>query len=208
MPRVDVLDHPLAGELLATLRDERTLPADFRDAAYRLGLLLVAEASRSLPTREETVRTPVGTAAVRRPAAPPVILPVLRAGLGLLDAATDLFPDAPVGFLGLERDEETHVAREYYRRIPVASGHVGLVLEPMLATGGSASAAVGSLRDAGADEVVLVSVVAAPPGIERLERDHPGVRIVTAAVDEGLDANAFIVPGLGDFGDRLFRTEG
>lgn len=202
-----MLSHPLAGELLAVLRRRGTRPADFRDAAYRLGLLLVVEATRSLPTREETVETPLGTATVQRPVAPPVILPVLRAGLGLLEAALDLFPDAPVGFLGVERDERTHVAGEYYRRVPEATGQVGLALEPMLATGGSASAAIGALVEAGASQVVLVSVVAAPEGIRRIAGDHPDARVVAAAVDDGLDDDAFIVPGLGDFGDRMFRTD-
>ncbi len=205
---VTVLDHPLAADLLRRLRDVDTPREAFRDAAGRLGLLLVIEATRGLQTLEEEVTTPVGRAHVRRLSRPLVALVVLRAGLGLLPALVELYPDAIVGFLGLEREEGTFEPTEYYRNVPAARGAPGLVLEPMVATGGSAAAAVVALREAGADPVTLVSVVAAPQGLDRLAADHPDVPVTTAAVDGRLDGRAFIVPGLGDFGDRLLGTIG
>ncbi|MDP8961152.1 MAG: uracil phosphoribosyltransferase [Actinomycetota bacterium] len=206
MSRVTVLDHPLAADLLRRLRDVDTPREVFRDTAGRLGLLLVIEATRGLQTLEEEVTTPVGRAHVRRLSRPLVALVVLRAGLGLLPSLVELYPDAIVGFLGLEREEGTFEPTEYYRNLPAARGAPGLVLEPMLATGGSAAAAVVALREAGADPVTLVSVVAAPQGLDRLAAEHPDVPVITAAVDGRLDGRAFIVPGLGDFGDRLLGT--
>lgn len=203
---VTVVDHPLAAELLARLRDIQTGHDEFRELARRLGVLLTAEATRDLPTREEAVDTPLGGARVRRLQRPPVAVAVLRAGLGLLPAVTDLYPSTPVGFVGLERDHDTLQPREYYRKIPDARGGHGLVLEPMLATGGSAAVAVAALREAGADPVTVVAVVAAPEGLRLLRDEHPRVRVVAAAVDGGLDSRGYIVPGLGDFGDRLFGT--
>lgn len=145
---------------------------------------------------------------MRRLSRPLVALAVLRAGLGLLPALVELYPDAVVGFLGLEREEETFEPVEYYRNVPFAGGAPGLVLEPMLATGGSAVAAVVALREGGADPVTLVSVVAAPQGLDHLAAEHPDVHVITAAVDGRLDDRAFIVPGLGDFGDRLLGPNG
>lgn len=206
---VTVVDHPLAADLLRQLRDVDSPRGVFRAAAGRLGLLLVIEATRGLQTTEEEVTTPVGQADVRRLSHPLVALAVLRAGLGLLPALVGLYPDAVVGFLGLEREEETFEPSEYYRNVPpLAGGTPGLVLEPMLATGGSAAAAIVALREGGADPVTLVSVVAAPQGLDRLAAEHPDVHVITAAVDRRLDDRAFIVPGLGDFGDRLFGLNG
>lgn len=204
--RLTVLDHPLASALLGRLRDIQTGHAEFRELARRLGLLLAVEATRDLPTVEEAVDTPVGRARVDRLSRAPVAVAVLRAGLGLLAAVTDLFPAAPVGFIGLERDHTTLEPREYYRKIPDARGAHGLVLEPMLATGGSATAAVSALIGAGAGAATVVSVVAAPEGLRRLAEEHPAARVVAAAVDAGLDERGYIVPGLGDFGDRLLGT--
>ena len=133
-------------------------------------------------------------------------IPVLRAGLGLLEAVTDLYPDAVVGYLGMERDEETHEPRDYYAKLPDLAGRKALVVDPMLATGGSGSAAVGYVKEAGADDITFVCVVAAPEGLARLQADHPDVPIVAAALDRELNANAYIMPGLGDFGDRLYGT--
>jgi uracil phosphoribosyltransferase len=203
---VTVVEHPLAADLVGRLRDAATAPPAFRAAADRLATLLVLEATRELTTAEVEVDTPVARAAARRLSQPVVALPVLRAGLGLLPAVTRLFPDATVGLLGLERHHETHQASEYYRNVPDARGAVGLVLEPMLATGGSASQAVAALRQAGAADIAVVAVVAAPEGLHRVAGDHPDARVVTAAVDPELNADAYIVPGLGDFGDRLYGT--
>ena len=157
-----VLDHPLAGDLLTRLRDRETDPAEYRALTRRLGLLLVTEATRDLATEPRKVDTPLepfeGTRVTKRV----VAIPVLRAGLGLLEAVTDLYPDAVVGYLGMERDEQTHLPRDYYAKLPDMSGRKALVVDPMLATGGSGSAAVGYVKDAGADDVTFVCVVAAP----------------------------------------------
>jgi uracil phosphoribosyltransferase len=201
-----VLDHPLAGDLLTRLRDRETGPAAYRELTRRLGLLLVIEATRDLATEPCKVDTPLepfeGTAIAKGL----VAIPVLRAGLGLLEAVTDLYPDAVVGYLGMERDEHTHEPRDYYAKLPPLTGRRALVVDPMLATGGSGSAAVTYVKGAGADDVSFVCVVAAPEGLARMQSDHPDVPIVTAALDRRLNANAYIVPGLGDFGDRLYGT--
>ena len=201
-----VLDHPLAGDLLTRLRDRETGPAEYRALTRRLGLLLVTEATRDLSTARRKVDTPLepfeGTQVAKRI----VVIPVLRAGLGLLEAVTDLYPDAVVGYLGMERDEETHEPRDYYSKLPDLGGRKALVVDPMLATGGSGTAAVGYVKDAGADDITFVCVVAAPEGLARLHADHPDVPVVAAALDRELNENAYILPGLGDFGDRLYGT--
>lgn len=202
-----VLEHPLGGALLTRLRDRSTGPAEYRALTRRLGLLLVAEATRDLETETETVRTPLEPFDGSRLVRGLVAIPVLRAGLGLLDAVVDLYPDAVVGYLGMERDEVTHEPRDYYAKLPPLAGRRALVVDPMLATGGSGSAAVRYVKEAGADDIVFLCIVAAPEGLERMRRDHPDVPIVAAALDRQLDDQAYILPGLGDFGDRLYGTE-
>ena len=206
MADLTVLEHPLAGAVLTRLRDRTTGPAEYRALARRLGLLLVAEATRDLEVRTSTVETPLeafeGTRLVRGI----VAIPVLRAGLGLLEAVVDLYPDAVVGYLGMERDEITHLPRDYYAKLPPMAGRRALVVDPMLATGGSGSAAVRYVREAGADDITFMCVVAAPEGLERMRSDHPDVPIVAAALDRELNDRAYILPGLGDFGDRLYGT--
>ena len=205
--RLEVLAHdPLVGTALAALRDARTTPADFRSHAQRLGALLAARATAGIPTEEGTVRTPLADAPTLTPAVPVVAVPVLRAGLGLLAGVHDALPGAQVGMIGLERDPATLEARRYYFKVPPLAGAWVLVLEPMLATGGSASDAVRALDTAGAAQVIVLSVVATEQGVARVLGDDPRTRIVTAAVDPGLDERGYIVPGLGDFGDRLFGT--
>ena len=201
-----VLHHPLAGDVLTRLRDRETGPAEYRALTRRLGLLLVAEATRDLATEPRQVDTPLEPFEGTRIAKRVVAIPVLRAGLGLLEAVTDLFPDAVVGYLGMERDEETHEPRDYYAKLPDLAKRKALVVDPMLATGGSGSAAVGYVKDAGADDITFVCVVAAPEGLARLQGDHPDVPIVAAALDRRLNEHAYILPGLGDFGDRLYGT--
>jgi len=203
---VRIIDHPLAGHLLAGLRDVATPPERFRHLARRLSTVLVLEATRDLPVREATVTTPLRDASARLLDRPVVAVPILRAGLGLLEAVTDLFPDVHVGYVGLERDEETLEPTSYYRKIPSFTDASVLLLDPMLATGGSATFATGLLKARGATDIRLVCVVAAPEGIARLAAAHPDVQVVTAALDDGLDDRGFILPGLGDFGDRLFGT--
>ncbi len=206
MERVTVAPHPLAAHLLADLRAVDTEPERYRGVARRLATVLALEATRDLPTVGETVQTPLKVASVRRVGRRVVAVPILRAGLGLLDAVTALLPDVGVGYVGLERDEETLLPTEYYFKTPNLEGASVLLLDPMLATGGTAAFATQLLRRQGATDITLVCVIAAPEGIAHLTESDPDVRIVTAAIDDGLDDNGYIVPGLGDFGDRLFGT--
>ncbi|MGE5227648.1 MAG: uracil phosphoribosyltransferase [Planctomycetaceae bacterium] len=202
-----VLDHPLAQDLLARLRARDTDPAQFRILTRRLGWLLVLEATRDLRTEPITVDTPLEPMQGARLTEPLVAIPVLRAGLGLLDAVTDLYPDTVVGYLGMERDEITLRPRDYYAKLPPMQGRRALVLDPMLATGGSATAAIAHVKtSASPTGIVFVCVVAAPEGVERLGADHPDVAVVAGALDRQLNEHGFILPGLGDFGDRLHGT--
>jgi len=204
---VQLVDHPLVHDALVSLRDKQTPPDAFRRLATRISALLAAEALRAVPTAEVTVETPIGPAGGRRVASDVVVVPVLRAGLGMLDAVLDLVPSARVGYIGLQRDERTAVASQYYSKLPdrLDKSYV-LMIDPMLATGGSASAALDLLRRAGASRVRIVCIVAAPEGVACVERDHPDVMIYTPVVDRQLNAQKYIVPGLGDFGDRLYGT--
>ena len=204
---VTVVDHPLASHLLLALRDRRTPPALFRSYTKRLTTVLVLEATAGLPTREQKVLSPLEEATGRALASPLVAIPILRAGLGMLDPVVELFPEVRVGYLGLERDEATFQPAEYYAKLPRLDDARTLVLDPMLATGGSAVAALDSVKEAGAPWVRMVSVVAAPEGLKALEEAHPDVDVVTATIDRELNASAYILPGLGDFGDRLFGTQ-
>jgi uracil phosphoribosyltransferase len=202
-----VVDHPLAADLLARLRDERTPPDLFRTLTRRLGWLLVLEATRNLATERIDVPTPLETTTGEVVAERLVAIPVLRAGLGLLDAATDLYPDTVVGYLGMERDEITLQPRDYYAKLPPMDGRRALVLDPMRATGGSGAAALTHIKaNATPRSISFVCVVAAPEGVERLATDHPDVPVFTAALDRQLNDQGFILPGLGDFGDRLHGT--
>jgi len=175
--------------------------------AVRISVLLAAEALRELPVRPGAVMTPLGEATGQRVAADVVVVPVLRAGLGMLDAVLELVPGARVGHIGLQRDEMTAIASRYYAKLPprMAESHV-LMIDPMLATGGSAVDAVDLLKEAGARRIQILCIVAAPEGIALVERHHPDVDIYTPVIDRGLDARKYIVPGLGDFGDRLYGT--
>lgn len=175
--------------------------------AGRLATVLVLEATRDLPLREAKVTTPLTDAPVRLLDGTVVAVPILRAGLGLLEAVTDLLPDVRVGYAGLERDERTLQPTSYYLKVPAMRGATVLLLDPMLATGGSAAFAARLLKERGATDVRLVCVVAAPEGVARMTGEHPDVRIVTAGLDDSLNDVGYIVPGLGDFGDRLFGTQ-
>ncbi len=203
---VQVVDHPLAKALLAALRDRSTPPPLFRLLAKRLALVLCLEATRGVPTAPVEVDTPLTRTTGARLAKPLVAVPVLRAGLGMLEAVTELFPEVTVGYVGLERDHATFEPSLYYSKLPPLEGRAVLLLDPMLATGASAAAACHALEEAGAEDITLLSVVSAPEGITHLRQLHPDVNIVTASIDEGLNQHAYIVPGLGDFGDRLFGT--
>jgi len=189
------------------LRDARTGPPAFRRAANRISVLLAAEALRDLPSSAATVTTPLGPADGRVVLTDVVVVPVLRAGLGMLDAVLELLPTARVGHIGLQRDEATAIASRYYSKLPpdLAKSHV-LMIDPMLATGGSAVAAIDLIKAAGATAISMICIVSAPEGVSLLERAHPDVAVYTPVVDKELNAHKFIVPGLGDFGDRLYGT--
>lgn len=199
--------HPLVHDALVTLRDKRTPPDDFRRGATRISVMLAAEALKDVPTHDVVVETPLGPAPGRRVKPDVVVVPVLRAGLGMLDAVLELVPGARVGHIGLQRDEMTAIASQYYSKLPpnLATSYV-LMIDPMLATGGSAVAALDLLARAGATTISIVCIVAAPEGVAVVERHHPKVHIYTPVVDERLNEHKYIVPGLGDFGDRLYGT--
>jgi len=204
---VHLVDHPLVHDALVSLRDRHTLPEHFRRAATRISVLLAAEAMRDLPTIETSVDTPIGPAPGRRIGPDVVVVPVLRAGLGMLDAVLELVPHARVGHIGLQRDELTAVASQYYSKLPAKlDTSFVLMIDPMLATGGSAVAALDLLARAHARVVRMICIVAAPEGIALVERHHHDVHIYTPVVDRGLNDRKYIVPGLGDFGDRLYGT--
>jgi uracil phosphoribosyltransferase len=202
---VTVVDHPLAEHLLAQIRSRDTTPPVFRTLSKRLALALALEAIRELPTTEVEVETPLETT-TGHVLGDLVAVPILRAGLGMLEAVTELFPEVAVGYIGLERDEASLQPQSYYRKLPPVEGRHVLVLDPMLATGGSGSAATSAVREGGPATIRFVCVVSAPEGIARMEHDHPDVPIFTAAVDRQLNDHGYILPGLGDFGDRLFGT--
>jgi uracil phosphoribosyltransferase len=204
---VHLVDHPLVHDALASLRDKQTDAEEFRRIATRISVLLAVEAMRELPTTDITVETPLGPAAGRRAVRDIVVVPVLRAGLGMLDAVLELVPHARVGHIGLQRDELTAVASQYYSKLPTTLDRAWVIMiDPMLATGGSAVAALDLLAGAGARQVRIVCIVAAPEGVALVERHHPDVHIYTPVVDRGLNEQKYIVPGLGDFGDRLYGT--
>ncbi len=210
MGTVHVLDHPLIQHKLAILRDKRTGVKEFREIVGEIAALMCYEATRNLPTEEVEVETPVAVAKVRVLAGKKLaIVPILRAGLGMVDTIIDLIPSAKVGHIGLFRDPETHEPVEYYCKMPpdIAERQV-FVVDPMLATGGSASAAIALLKKKyGCKNITLMDILAAPEGVETVRKDHPDVDIFLAALDERLNEHAYIVPGLGDAGDRIFGTK-
>jgi uracil phosphoribosyltransferase len=191
---------------LARLRDRDTDPEEFRVQARKVITFLLYEATADLAVRASSVRTPLKDARAEVVEREVVAVPVLRAGLGLLAPVLELLPRVSVGYIGLERDEQTAVARIYYNKLPPLAGKVPLLLDPMLATGGSAARALELIKEAGGEGTRMICVVAAPEGVRVLEDRHPEVQIFTASLDDGLNDRAFIVPGLGDFGDRLFGT--
>ena len=204
---VHIVDHPLVQDALVQLRDARTPPDRFRRAARRISVLLAAEALRDVPSQPTTVETPLGPATGRVAGDDLVVVPVLRSGLGMLDAVLELAPRARVGYVGLQRDELTAIPSQYYAKLPPDLGNtLVMLIDPMLATGGSAVAALDVLARANARTIRMVCIVAAPEGIETVTRHAPHVDIFTPVIDRELDGDKFIVPGLGDFGDRLYGT--
>ena len=202
---VRVVDHPLAKARLSTMRDARTDNATFRAALRDLTLMLIYEATRDAPVTSAALHTPVARTVGYTLANPPLLVPVLRAGLGMVEAAQALMPEAQMGFVGVARDEDTHQPVPYMQSLPAElSGRPVFVLDPMLATGGSMAHTIRLLTRRGAADVTAICVLAAPEGIEHLAGSGLPVRVVTASVDERLNDSAYIVPGLGDAGDRLF----
>jgi uracil phosphoribosyltransferase len=206
-PQLTVVKHAVLADRLTVLRDRNTSFPNFRQALYECSAILAVEAARDLRVQDTEVETPLEVTHGARLSGQVVVVPVLRAGLGMVDGFLRLLPDARVGHLGMARDEAAHKPVDYYSRLPpgMAESHVFL-LDPMLATGGSAVNALQHLRDAGAGHLELVCLVSAPEGIQAVNEAHPEVKIWTAAVDRGLDENAYIRPGLGDAGDRVFGT--
>ena len=201
-----VSKHPLVADSLRGLRDSTTEPEEFRTLSRNVITLLLYEATADLPVKHGTVRTPLADAESIEVETEVVAIPVLRAGLGLLAPVLELLPRVSVGYIGLERDEETAVARIYYNKLPRLQGKIPLLLDPMLATGGSAAQALDMIKKAGGRDTRMVCVVAAPEGVKVLDERHPEVDVYAAALDDHLNDRAYIVPGLGDFGDRLFGT--
>ena len=207
MRGLTVIDHPLVQHNLSRLRDRKTAPQEFRRILSEVAALMLHEATRNFETEPVSVRTPLEKTTGRQLKREVLLVPVLRAGLGMLDAFLELVPSAQVGYFGLERNEQTAVARRYYEKVPKdLQDAVVYLLDPMLATGGSAAMAIEGLQDLGARHVRLLCVVAAPEGVAWLETAAPEAEVYTAALDRELNERKYILPGLGDFGDRLFGT--
>lgn len=208
MSKVHVLDHPLIQHKLTIIRNKETGTKTFREVVNEIARLMAYEVSRDMPVEDVEIETPlVKTTQQQLAGKKVVIVPILRAGLGMVDGMLDLIPAAKVGHMGVYRDEETHEPVEYFCKMPQGiDERLLLIVDPMLATGGSALASIEALKNRGAKDIKLVVLVAAPEGIERVQKEHPDVDIYTAAIDEKLNDNAYIEPGLGDAGDRLFGT--
>ena len=209
MANVHVLDHPLIQHKLAVLRDKNTPVKEFRELISEIAGLMCYEATRNLPTVEVEVETPVAVAKCRKLSGKKLaIIPILRAGLGMVDSMVDLIPSAKIGHIGLYRDPETHLPVEYYCKLPEdIENRKVFVVDPMLATGGSAIAAIDFLKKRGCQNIVMMNVIGCPEGVKAVQEAHPDVDIYVAAIDEKLNEHAYIVPGLGDAGDRIFGTK-
>lgn len=203
-----IIDHPLLHHKLALIRDEKTGTKDFRQTVSEIGMLMAYEVTRELPTKEVEVKTPIAMAKAYVLAKEVVVVPILRAGLGMVDGITALIPTAKVGHIGLYRDEETLEPKEYYAKFPsIITEAVVLLVDPMLATGGSVVHAINVLKSRGVKNISYVGLVGAPEGVRRVQAAHPDVDIFLAALDERLNEKGYIIPGLGDCGDRLYGTK-
>lgn len=208
MSKIHVLDHPLIKHKLTNIRNKETKTKDFYQNVQEIASLMAYEISRDFPIKDIEIETPICKSIQKELASDVVIVPILRAGLGMVDGIREIIPSAKVGFIGLYRDEETLEPHEYYAKFPnTINNSIVLLVDPMLATGGSAIAAIDLLKKRGVKDIRYVGLVAAPEGIEALSKAHPDVEIFTAAKDEKLNENGYIVPGLGDCGDRLFGTK-
>ena len=207
MSHVTKIEHPLVEHHLCTVRDRQTRPSDFRDAVQRLAILIGVSATQDLSTEATPIETPLAQADCQRLSVRIGLVPILRAGLGMVDPLQDLLPDAAVWHLGLYRNEETAEPVGYYDKLPNSGApNIALVLDPMLATGGSVDLVVKRLMRWGVNEIRVLSIIASQPGLDRVARDFPDVRVFVAAIDPVLNDQSFIVPGLGDAGDRIFDT--
>ena len=204
--KVNHLKHSLSEHYLTILRDKNTTSEEFRKAANKISILLLAEATKDISITDKKIITPLEAFVGKEIEKESVAIPVLRAGLGLLDGIINLMPNLSVGYIGIQRNEETSHPEDYYCKLPDLNNKNIFVLEPMLATGGSLSFAVSQVKKAGGTDIYALCVVSAPEGIERLENEHPDITLHTAAIDDSLNENWYIVPGLGDMGDRLFGT--
>lgn len=206
-PMVTVVSHPLLIHSLTILRKKETTTEEFRRHAGIVSKILILEATKQLTLEDEHIETPLAPMNAKKLSDDVIVVPVLRAGLAMLFALQDFLPSVRVGFVGLERDEKTAIAREYYQKLPkIFASHKVLVIDPMLATGGSFDDTLTLLKKKGAKHLTIVCIVSAPEGIARVRKSHPDVLIITAAIDRNLNSKAYIVPGLGDFGDRFFGT--
>lgn len=207
MNNVHVINHPLIEHKLAILRDEQTEPFQFRLLVDEISYLMLFEATRDLALRDVKVQTPVAQCSAKKLANSVMICPILRAALGMLDSIFKLIPDASVGFLGFQRNEETLLPEFYYAKLPQDyKSRVAIIIDPMFATGGTAIDAVNFLKEKGVKDIRFLALVSAPEGLEKFSKIHPDVKVYTASIDDGLNENGYIVPGLGDAGDRVFNT--
>ncbi len=209
MSQFHLIDHPLIQHKLTIMRNKNTSTKDFRELLNEISMLMGYEITRDLPLKDVTVETPVATATLKKLSGKKLaIVPILRAGLGMVDGLLKLIPSARVGHIGLYRDPETHTPVEYYCKMPLDIGErLVIIVDPMLATGGSSSDAISMVKKRGAKNILLMCLVAAPEGVAKVQKDHPDVDIYCAALDKCLNEHAYIVPGLGDAGDRIFGTK-
>jgi uracil phosphoribosyltransferase len=201
-----LLNHPLGAHIMTHLRDRTTKPVTFRTLTYQIGLLLALESTGDMQTKETVIETPLETYRGMVLADSLVLVPILRAAIGLVQPFTDLFPDVSIGYVGLERDHQTAIARNYYCKLPPLAGRHVLIVDPMLATGGSAVQTIRLVQENGGANISVVCVVAAPEGVKAVEAADPSIEIFAAALDRELNPQRYILPGLGDYGDRLYGT--
>ncbi len=203
---INEINHPIIQNKLALIRRKETPAKDFRAAVEEISEFLIYEVARDFALREIEIETPITFCRAKILADDFVIIPILRAGLAMVNGALKILPDAAVGHIGLVRDEKTHEPIEYYKKLPNLAGKKILVVDPMLATGGSSAAALQMLKDSGAKDITFICIISAPEGVKLITREHPDITIYTAAIDDHLNENCYIVPGLGDAGDRIFDT--
>ncbi len=201
-----IIDHPLAKVLISQLRNVNTEGESFRLAARKITHILLIEATRNIPLSKGRVSTPLEETEAYTWAKEITFVPIIRAGISMTEPALDLFPSAAVGFVGLERDEDTAIARSYYRKVPPLVGRKTFIVDPMLATGGSTLQAIESCQQNQADDLSVVTIISSPEGVEAIQKKHPEISVYTATLDRELNEKKYILPGLGDFGDRLYNT--